>query len=230
MAEPWDGFIPAETLEHYRRAGFAAPSRMGERPALLVIDVQYMTTGEGPVPLSEGLDYHPMNCGEAAWTAIGHMAGLLKVFRERGFPVLYPYVSPKRRRAKHARMPVSVQPLPRHWEIVEEVAPLPGDILVPKTSASAFFGTPLMAHLTALRVDTLFCVGNTTSGCVRASVTDAYSMNFKVVVPHECSYDRSPVSHAVNLFDIASKYAEVVSTEAAINMVCQMPGGVSPEY
>lgn len=61
MSNPWDGFIPEETIEHYRRAGFSKASSIGKSPALLVIDCQYMTTGEKPMPLSEAISYHPMN-------------------------------------------------------------------------------------------------------------------------------------------------------------------------
>ncbi len=166
MQNPWDGFIPAETQEHYGKAGFATPSRAGSRPALLVIDVQYMTTGEGPAPLAEAVAYHPMNCGEAAWRSITQMVRLIEVFRERGYPILYPFVSPHRRRARHARMPASAAPQPRHWEIVKEVEPRPEDTLIPKNTPSAFFGTPLVSHLTEMRIDTVFTVGNTTSGCI----------------------------------------------------------------
>jgi len=60
-------------------------------------------------------------------------------------------------------------------------------------------------------VDTLVVTGVTTSGCIRATVIDAFSYNFRAVVPHEAVYDRSQISHAVNLFDMAAKYADVVS-------------------
>jgi maleamate amidohydrolase len=222
MADPWDPYIPQETLDHYRRAGFARSSPLGKQPALLVIDVQYLTTGEAPQPLDEAIQYHPMNCGEAGWAAVHQIAKLVQAFRERKFPILYPYVLPRKKDGVHRRMPSSAQATARHWEIVEEVAPREGDIVIPKTGPSAFFGTPLVAHLNSLRVDTLFITGNTTSGCIRASTVDAYALNYKVVIPHECSYDRAPISHAVNLFDMASKYAEVVSTESAVRMLGTM--------
>ena len=103
------------------------------------------------------------------------------------------------------------------YEFVEEVAPREGDILVPKRHPSAFFGTALVSYLVDLRVDTLFVTGCTTSGCIRATVVDAFAYNFRVVVPHDAVYDRSPTVHAVNLFDMAQKYADVVSTADALN-------------
>ena len=88
-----------------------------------------------------------------------------------------------------------------------------GDILLPKKHPSAFFGTPLASHLINLGADTLVVTGCTTSGCVRGSVVDAFAYNFRVLVPEDAVYDRSAASHAVNLFDMASKYADVMSTD-----------------
>lgn len=218
MSNPWDGFIPQETLDHYRNAGLFKVSPLGTKPALLVIDMQYSTTGEGPMPLSEAIAYHPMNCGEFAWNAIAHIKVLLAAFREAGLPVIYPHIDRNRYSGKHSRMPTETVNA-RHFDIVEEIAPVAGDIMLPKTTPSAFFGTPLVKYLHSLKVDTLFMVGNTTSGCIRASVIDGMAYDYKVVVPHEACYDRAPISHAVNLFDMASKYADVVSIEKAMAMV-----------
>ncbi len=222
MSNPWDGFIPQETLDHYRNAGFSKVTPLGIKPALLIIDMQYSTTGEGPMPLSEAIAYHPMNCGEAAWHAIEHIKALLIAFRQHEFPVIYPHISSQQYRGKQSRMPTDTVKA-RHWQIIEEIAPVEGEILLPKTSPSAFFGTPLIKYLHSLKVDTLFMVGNTTSGCIRASVIDGMSYDYKVIVPHEACYDRAPVSHAVNLFDMAAKYAEVVSTEKAMGMLKMFP-------
>jgi maleamate amidohydrolase len=105
------------------------------------------------------------------------------------------------------------------YEFVEEVAPVSGDVVLPKKHPSAFFGTPLVSHLIDLGADTLFVTGCTTSGCVRSSVSDAFAYNFKVIVPEECVYDRSPTSHAVNLWDMNAKYADVMPTADAIGML-----------
>jgi len=215
---PWDGIVPEETLEHYRKSGFAGSKALGKKPALLIIDVQYATSGEVPLPLSEATSYHPMSCGEEAWRAISHIEVILKKFRECGFPVLYPHIFPQFR-TKNARMPNKYSA--KQLEIVREVAPQEGDILVPKTCPSAFFATPLVKYLNELGVDTVFTVGNTTSGCIRASVVDAASYAFDVFVPYEGCYDRSPISHAVNLFDIDKKYGPVVSTKRTLELLDQ---------
>src|SRR5690606_3557794 len=142
--------------------------------------------------LSQALEYHPMNCGSAAWEAVAQIEQLVAAFRSLGLPVLYPYVAPRHVRDPNRRMPMAAAFNPRHWEIVESVAPVEGDIVIPKTGPSAFTGTPLVNHLIKLGIDTLVLAGNTTSGCIRASATDAYAFNFKVLVASDAVYDRSP--------------------------------------
>jgi nicotinamidase-related amidase len=97
------------------------------------------------------------------------------------------------------------------YQFPPEIAPREGDVLLPKKHPSAFFATPLVSHLVDLGVDTLVVTGCTTSGCVRGSAVDGFAYNFHVLVPHDCVYDRSQTSHAVNLFDMAAKYADVGS-------------------
>ena len=92
------------------------------------------------------------------------------------------------------------------------MAPREGDVLLPKKHPSAFFATPLVSHLIDFAADTLVVTGCTTSGCVRSSVVDAFAYNFRVLVAEDAVYDRSRVSHAVNLFDMAAKYADVGTT------------------
>ncbi len=221
MGHPWDGIVPAETVEHYRRAGFGRKTAPGRRAALLVIDVQYHALGDAPAPLPQALDEHPMSCGEAGWRAVPKIAELAGEFRAAGWPVIYPYVAwtPDLDRVKFGRMPRFGNGGARAYEIVKEVGPEEGDVLLPKYYPSAFFGTALISRLNRLEVDTLFITGCTTSGCIRATAVDAYSLNYKVVVPHDGVFDRSEISHAVNLFDMASKYAEVLDTSEAISLL-----------
>src|SRR5262249_27640618 len=83
---------------------------------------------------------------------------------------------------------------PEAHEIVPELRPVPEDTVFVKANPSAFFGTELVGQLVFLSVDTLIVTGMTTSGCVRASVVDAFSHNFRVIVPEECVGDRGHVS------------------------------------
>lgn len=214
-ARPWDGIIPEEEIDIYRKAGWGAPGGMGNSPALLVIDVQYRSMGENPVAIREAIETLPTSCGEYGWRAVPHISSLIKVFREMRAPIIYPYVAPKEAhdRGQFAAKVPSVMDVPRHgYRFIDAVSPQPGDITIPKFQASAFHGTALISYLIGLHVDTVIITGCTTSGCVRATAVDACALNFKVVVPEDAVYDRSQISHAVNLFDMASKYADVLPT------------------
>jgi len=216
---PWDGIISEEEQRAYGAAGFGRPTGVGRRPALLIIDVQYRTVGTVSRPFWESIREFPTSCGDVGWKAVEHIAPLLAEFRRNGWPVLYPHVAPKR--AYDAgrladKVPAIMTVSEKGYEFVAEVAPREGDILVPKRHPSAFFGTALTSYLIDLGADTVVVTGCTTSGCVRASVVDAFAYNFRVAVPEDCVYDRSQVSHAVNLFDMASKYADVMPAAALI--------------
>lgn len=215
-ARPWDGIIPAEEQAIYRQGGWGMPGGIGARPALLIIDVQYRTMGERPLPIQEAVRQMPTSCGEYGWRAVPNIAKLLAVFREIGAPVLYPHVAVKGRQDRgqfETKVPGVMNVPLKAYEFVAEVAPGRDDILVAKAHASAFHGTGLLSYLVGLGVDTVVLTGCTTSGCVRASAVDACQLNYKVVVPEDAVYDRSQTSHAVNLFDMASKYADVLTTE-----------------
>ena len=219
MKRPWDGIIPEEEQKAYRAAGFGRPTGLGKRPALLIIDVQYRTVGTKRVPFWEAIKEFPTSCGERGWEAVDHIALLLKEFRANNWPVLYPHVAPKLgfdTGRLSDKVPAIMNVASRGYDFVEEVAPQEGDILLPKKHPSAFFGTPLASYLINLGADTLVVTGCTTSGCVRGSVVDAFAYNFRVLVPQDAVYDRSQVSHAVNLFDMAEKYADVMPTTDAI--------------
>jgi nicotinamidase-related amidase len=88
-----------------------------------------------------------------------------------------------------------------------------------KTAPSAFYGTPLQGELTRLGIDTLLIAGESTSGCVRASVVDAASARYRVIVIEECVFDRHEACHAINLFDMNQKYADVISISAALEFI-----------
>lgn len=212
-SRPWDGVVPEDELELYRRAGWGAPTGIGRRPALLVIDVQYRSMGYEPMPIERAIETMPTSCAEYGWRAVPHIARLLAEFRGRGAPVLYPHVAPKRAHDRgqfEAKVPGVMDVSARDYDFVAEVGPREGDILIPKHQASAFHGTALASYLVGLGVDSVVVTGCTTSGCVRATVVDACALNYKVVVPQDAVYDRSQISHAVNLFDMASKYADVM--------------------
>lgn len=220
---PWSEVIPGDEEQRYDAAGFGRPGGIGKRPALLIIDVQYRTVGTQRKPYWDAIKEYPTACGDVGWQAVDHIAPLLAKFRALDLPVLYPHVAPKNIGTDSGRLAEKVPSImtidAKGYAFVEEVAPRDGDVVLPKKHPSAFFGTPLVSHLIDLGADTLFVTGCTTSGCVRSSVSDAFAYNFKVIVPEECVYDRSATSHAVNLWDMNAKYADVMPTADAMALL-----------
>jgi maleamate amidohydrolase len=225
MALPWDSVIPPEERALYKAAGFGGKLGIGKRPALLIIDVQYRTVGHQSRPISEAIEEYATSCGEHGWRAVGQIQPLLKLFRSRGLPVIHPHVTPKTQ-ANVGRfgdkVPSVMGVAAEGYEFVAEVMPTDNEILLPKNHPSAFSGTPLTSFLIDHGVDSIVFTGCTTSGCVRSSVVDAFSANFRSIVPIECVYDRSQVSHAVNLFDMASKYADVLPAAEVAELVSSL--------
>ena len=225
MARPWDGIISEEEQKAYNAAGFGRATGLGKRPALLVIDVQYRTVGTKPMPFWDAIKEYPTSCGEVAWEAVSNIARLLELFRERSWPVLYPYVAPKQgfdMGRLSDKVPAIMNVATKGYEFPPQVAPAENDILLPKKHPSAFFGTPLASYLINVGADSLVVTGCSTSGCVRGSVVDAFAYNFRVLVPEDAVYDRSATSHAVNLFDMAAKYADVMPTEDVLAALRQV--------
>jgi nicotinamidase-related amidase len=218
----WDGFLTEQDQAHlamveHRRIGF------GERPALLLIDLYRWVFGDEPEPLLEAVTTWPGSCGLAAWDAIPHLQTLLKAARDAGIPIVHttgldqdsgvegwnrhdsppPIVGANLSREAMDRR--------RHrYDIIDEVAPLPGEAVLRKASPSAFWGTPLAGHLNYLGVDTIITCGESTSGCVRASVVDGCTYRHRMIVVEECVFDRHEAAHAINLFDMNQKYADVL--------------------
>lgn len=220
---PWADVISADDEERYERAGFGRPSGWGDQPALLIIDMQYRTIGNSPKPFYESLEDYTTSCGEVGWAAMEQVVRLLAAFRAAGRPVLYPHVAPKlaedRGGTLGQKVPGIMDVPDRGYEFPDQIAPRSGDLLLPKKHPSAFFGTPLASYLIGLGVDTLVVTGCTTSGCVRGTVVDAFSYNFKCVVPADAVYDRAPTVHQVNLFDLAQKYADVLCTDEVVQQI-----------
>lgn len=219
MARPWDGLISEADLAVYKAAGFGHLTGLGKRPVLLVIDVQYRTAGSVSRPILEAINEYPTACGEYAWRSIPKIAELVETFRARDLPIMYPCVAPKGAhddKGFGAKAPAVLDVPPEGYKFVAEIAPRDKELVLPKIHASAFFGTALASYLVALGADSLVVTGCATSGCVRATAVDACSFNYPVVVPEDAVYDRGQVSHAISLFDLASKYADVVPTSEVI--------------
>jgi nicotinamidase-related amidase len=213
----WRDIVPADVLDlyaHYRREIFVGP-----RPALIAIDLYEMAYQGGPHPVVDVAGTYPSSCGINAWRAIEPTRLLFAAARAAGLPIFYstgdtrPASRPTFVKSTHRRGGAIP---PELLAIRTDFAPEPGDVVITKQRASAFFGTPLAAHLTQLGIQSLIIVGESTSGCVRASTVDGYSHGYHVTLVEECCFDRSDLSHKVNLFDLHHKYADVMKLDAVI--------------
>jgi nicotinamidase-related amidase len=204
--------------EHLAITGWAKkkPFGFGQTPVCLVIDDYYSVLGLERQPILESIKTWPMSCGLEGWEAIDKTVDLLRAARGNDIPVIYVHgfdkgFVPWGRRAQRdqlAHLPAEMRA--KANEIVDEIAPQPGELVLEKAAASAFHGTPLVFHLNYHGVDTVIACGETTSGCVRASVVDGATFRFNMGVVEECTFDRTQASHYINLFDMHQKYADVL--------------------
>jgi len=217
MKKIWENLLS----EHDRRclantSEFAPRRGLGCKPAIIVIDMQKSVIGEDR-PIYEQQDIYPYACGNFAWAAIRHIEKLLPFARENNIPIVYTRhcYRPEYGYANRPKNDVFAFDNPGS-AIIPEIAPvIPGDIIIEKQGASAFFSTTLPHSLRSRGVDSVIIVGNTTSGCVRASAIDATGFSFKTAVIEECIFDRLEMAHKASLFDLQYKYCDVLGIDEA---------------
>ena len=220
----WEAIFSEQDREVVRKAGFGTRQEFGQRPALLIIDVNRAFIGSEPRPVLEalgGIEHQlrrfRLGGGRAphktdrrmSWPASPHF---FHDSRYRDRPNL-------RRAHKSCRYIRSGAARDCRCDKVR----LPTEVIIRKTKASGFFGTPLLTCLRNLGIDCLLVGGVSTSGCVRATVIDAFSYNFSVFVVEECTFDRFELSHLVNLWDMHAKYADVITLKEAVAAINDMP-------
>jgi maleamate amidohydrolase len=177
---------------------------------------------------------YPASCGETGWQAIDQIARLLEVARRSAVPIVFtrlvidPGVSNAggvlTRKIGNKSGDFLFFAGTHGSEIIAPLAPAPGELVLEKKRFSAFFGTPLLSHLVSLGIDTLIVTGGSTSNCVRATVVDGASFDFRVVVPREAVFDRIPVCHEISLFDMHRAYADVLDCA----LVAEYLAGLAP--
>jgi nicotinamidase-related amidase len=217
----WDRFLSENDRRRVARQP-AVRKGAGSRPALILVDLYRAVFGDEPATVDEALDRWPATCGMAGWNALPHIQRLLAAARQHDIPVFHVtgYDDlPNWRDARTGGAPPDAAALERYSrrnDIVEEVAPIAGELVIRKTSPSAFWGTPLTGLLVRAGVDTLIVAGESTSGCIRATVVDGKTYRYKVLVPEPCVFDRDEAPHAINLFDMHQKYADVVPLDEVL--------------
>jgi maleamate amidohydrolase len=212
----WDRFLTEDDRKVWAGRPKRKPNGLGRKPALLVIDMQMTACGHDK-PIYEQLHEYSGACGPHAWRAIPVQQELLAAARGAGMPVIY---------SKHVFRPESGLPAAdpannfsvanAKSEIPAEVAMRPGDFLIEKQTPSCFMFTNLPLILRNLAVDSLLVVGNSTSGCVRATCVDGMAHGYKMQVIEEAVFDRIEMSHAAALFDMQFKICDVIPASQAL--------------
>jgi maleamate amidohydrolase len=196
--------------EIYGRQNFGKVVGFGRSPALVIVD------------FTVGFNDPEVFGGGNIGSAVNRTVGLLTYFRQAKRPVAFTRIVYSEDGSDAGAFVAKVPGLRILTEshpaaqIVPELAPLSGELIVRKTQPSAFFATSLLSWLIHHAIDTIIVAGCTTSGCVRATVVDACSHNFKTIVARDCVGDRAIGPHEANLFDMEQKYADVLNSDEIV--------------
>ncbi len=227
----WDQHLSETDKQVFGMSGHGTRAGLGERPVLLVIDMNYAFCGDKDEPITELVKTWRNSCGHDAWVAMPVIGRLLEAAREKKLPIVYTTSGIRNdgwdRGAWAWKNRRTVEGAVRKGingnQIMPQIAPAPTDIIVEKLKPSAFFATPLISYLTQLRADSLIVTGTTTSGCVRATVIDGFSYNFRQTVVEDACFDRYSLSHVANLFDMNAKYADVATSASVLSYIKGLP-------
>jgi nicotinamidase-related amidase len=230
----WDDLLIEQDREVYASGVFGGETGIGKRPAVVVVDVLNKSIGDEPLPILEAMKRFGKSCtGEYGWAAIPHIQATIAAARAAGVPIVYTIPQDPRARPTDTlarfeeKMPnwMDYQGKRDGYAFADEIAPEPGDIVIQKPTASSFYRTDLEEQLRAAGIDTLVVTGGATSGCVRATVVDAHARGFKVNVVEDGVFDRGQVTHAINLFDMQAKYADVIPSSEAVRRLAGVATG-----
>lgn len=219
---PWDDILDDE-LNTLLARRLPRPL-LGQRPALIAVDLYDLVYDGGPRPVTELMEQYPASCGEFAWAALPATIKLFEAARALQVPIVHVNYDNRPETDPHNIHPTNRkrrQSSLQLYTIKEELTPVEGELVIYKKRASAFFGTPLCAFLNEMQVDSLLFVGESTSGCLRSSVVEGWSYGYPCVVVADGVYDRFALNHKVNLLDLHLKYATVVDLAFACEAIRQ---------
>ncbi|MGH9028874.1 MAG: isochorismatase family protein [Acidimicrobiales bacterium] len=205
----------AALREFYQGRQLGSRVGFGESPTLIVVD------------MSRAFLSDEYSVGARNDDLVANVARLVDAARAAGLPIVYTTVSytrPDQAGYWGIKIPGLHQLQasdPNATCVHPALQPAAEDIVINKHYSSAFFGTDLQSILTRLRADTVVVCGVSTSGCVRATVVDAVSYGYRVIVPRDCVGDRATVPNEATLFDIDSKYGDVVDANAVIGWLSE---------
>lgn len=224
---PWQSYLSDADRAVLAKGKFGTRMGFGERAAVVVIDAQRYMVGE------PGRDAEwPSSCGDVGRAAVAQIASVVQAAQGKGVPCFF-----TRFELEPDGSDIGVYGRKRvlldseHWclagtrgaELVPQLQPAAGDLVFVKKKPSGFHGTPLLGYLVDRKIDTVIIMGGATSNCVRATVFDASSWNFRAIVPQEAVFDRIPISHAISLFDMDRQFADVVPVADVIQYLHALP-------
>lgn len=227
----WDDLISEQDRKVYGSGVFGGSVGIGHRPAVVVIDVLNKSIGDTPLPILQAMErYGKSCCGEYGWAAVAPIRATIEAARAAGRPIVYTIPQAPAERPSQTlqrfeeKMPnwIDYRGERDGYDFANELAPQEGDIVIRKPTASSFYRTDLEQQLRDAGVDCLVVTGCTTSGCVRATVVDAHARGFKVNVVEDGVFDRGQVSHAINLFDMQAKYADVIGSTEVVRRIAEL--------
>jgi maleamate amidohydrolase len=182
----------------------------GRKAGIVVVDFQKGFT-DGRFPLGG----RPM-----VDRAVNNTATLLAAARKAGLPIASCYTAyTSARDAPLWKIPAVVNEFHHghpSTELDERIYDKSYDMIVCKTAPSIFFNTPVASYFVKEGVDTVIVTGCNTSGCVRASINDAFSYGFRVIVPEPCCGDVEEGPHRDNLRDVGRRYADVIGLDEVL--------------
>jgi maleamate amidohydrolase len=199
--------------EIYRSQNFGNRIGFGRKSVLLIVD------------FVAGFNDEKLFGGGNIDAAVQRTVGLLEFFRKQRLPVAFTrvvYADDGADAGVFCMKAPNIRTLTEQHpasQVVPELKPRSGELILKKTQPSAFFGTGLAMWLVQQSADTVVVAGCTTSGCVRASVVDAMSYNFRPIVARDCVGDRAAAPHEANLFDMAQKYADVLERDEIMQAI-----------
>ena len=214
---PWDRYLDDDARGVIAKARFSRRIGLGKKPCIVAIDCQKYMVGE------EGADESwPSSCGAFGRANLERGAHLVSSAQQMGIPVFFTLFE-----LDPSGADIGVYGRKRDllqsdkWclagtegaELAESFTPSARDIVFVKKKPSGFHGTPLLGYLIERAIDTVIIIGGATSNCIRATVFDSASYNFRTIVAEDAVFDRIPVSHAMSLFDMDRQFADVLPVD-----------------
>ncbi len=223
--KPWDQYLGDADRAVIERGRFGRRMGFGSRPAVVVIDAQRYMVGEP----GKDADW-PSSCGDVGRAAMAQLCRVVEQAQASQVPCFFTTFE-----LEASGVDIGVYGRKRsllsgeHWclagtlgaELSPDLTPSERDIVFVKKKPSGFHGTPLLGYLVERGIDTVIVVGGATSNCIRATVFDSSSYNFRTIVPQEAVFDRIGISHAISLFDMDRQFADVMEVEEVLGYLKQ---------